>query len=243
VSCTKVVEEAIRRHDYIDYGETDFGVHALVPEARVFDKILGWREVYTVWARLNLGVLEGDDPAGSHGARVLAIAISDFACAPRNSNYVYKGETATPCNVAVDSSGNTSIDFGTCAYSGCGPIFIVANAGPDSDYLVPSANVMAYAPPLNPSSVTTCRIDSTKEMSDLLYLCRRATLDSANKRYVTTFSTWDKRNASYSFTHAVIALREAGVTMALFYYPFNTTYTKSSADIYRYLYDIAVGYQ
>jgi len=242
VSCTKAIEEAVKRRDYIDYGETDFGVHALVPEARVFDKILGWREVYTVWARLNLGILEGDDPAGSYGAQALAIAVSDFLCAPKDSGYVYKGEKATPCSVPVDSSGNTSINFGSCLYGGCGPIFIVANAGPDSNYNVSTTNIQAYAPPLNPASVSACRIDSSKEMSDLLYLCRRGEMDTTNKRSTTTFSTWDKRNVSYSFTHAIVAIRAGASVMALFYYPFNTTYTKSSTDIYRYLYDIAVGY-
>jgi len=251
VSCTKTIEEAIRRRDYIDYGETDYGVHALVPEARVFDKVLGWREVYTVWARLELSPVEGGDPAGYYGADVLARAVARYMCGPRSSNYVYKCETSIPCNVSCSvpsgsTVGTTSIDFSLCnSITDCLPTFLVVNTTATITYSTSVNSVMAYAPPLDPNSVTICRVDASKEMSDLLYLCRYSYLDSANKRFVTTFSTWDRRSATYSFTHAAIGAYNSTENnySVYFYYPFNTTYTKGSTDIYRYLYDVAVSYQ
>jgi len=245
VSCTKAIEEAVKRRDYIDYGETDFGVHALVPEARVFDKVLGLREVYTVWARLNLGVLEGDDPAAKYGALGLASSVAVALCGPRSSTYKYSCETATPCGYGVScSQGVSAIDFANCIFTTrCAPMFFVMNAGPDSSGLLSDTAIQAFAPPLDPGTVSQCSYSSTKQMSDLLYLCRYSFDDTTNNRGVVTFSTWDKRNTSYSFTHATIGYKDGTTLGAYFYYPFNTTYTKSSTDIYRYLYDIAVGYQ
>jgi len=250
VSCTKRVEEAVKRRDYIDYGETDYGVHALVPEARVFDKVLGWREVYTVWARLELSPVDGGDPVVAPGADLLSQAIARYMCGPRDSTYKYKCESSTPCDTTYCSipSGSTvgtsSIDFSLCgATDRCAPTFVVTSASQSTT--ISTSNVAAYAPPLDPNTVSSCRFDASKEMSDLLYLCRYDYPDTVNKRYITTFSTWDRRSANYSFTAAVIGGYNSVISgyYVHFYYPFNTTYTKGSTDIYRYLYDVAVSYQ
>jgi len=247
VSCTKAVEEAIRRHDYIDYGETDFGVHALVPEARVFDKILGWREVYTVWARLNLGIIEGDDPLTAMGSIFASRAFPEFICGPQGSyTWTAEGSSATPCQ---DISSPP--DFSRCRLAVCAPAFyLLNNPSFTSGYIVSVSYIVAATVPLSGSSVSACNISgdsnfSGKVMSDLLYLCRYQYADTINLRYVTTYSTWDKRSSSYSFTHAALGQYSSGGSSQIIHlvYPFGTTYNKSATDIYRFLYDIAVGYQ
>jgi len=247
VSCTKRVEEAVKRRDYIDYGETEYGVHALVPEARVFDKVLGWREVYTVWARLELGIVDGDDPLTAMGALFTSRAFPEFICGPQGSyTWTAEGSNVTPCQ---DISRPP--DFSRCRMTVCAPVFyLLNNPSFTSGYLVSVSYVSAATTPLSGSSVSECNLSadsnfSGKVMGDLLYLCRYQYADTTNLRYITTFSAWDKRSATYSFTHAALGQYTSGATSQTLYliYPFGTTYNKGSTDIYRFLYDVAVSYQ
>jgi len=202
-----------------------------------------------VYARAELGIVDGDDPVTVIGAVRLADAVATFMCGPQNSSYVYSCETSTPCvelctTQSGSSVGTTNVNFSRCVWtSDCAPTLFVATSGPDQYGIIGSSSVSAYAPPLSPSSVSACSFNSSLQMSDLLYLCRRAFGDDANKRVITTFSTWDRRSASYSFSYAIIGRISGSTLYASFAYPFNTTYTKGSTDIYRYLYDIAVSYQ
>lgn len=242
MSCSKAVEEAIKRHDYIDYNETDYGVHALIPEARVFDKVLGLREVYTLWARLNLAAVEEDDPLTRVGAEIVSKALAEYLCGPQSSTIKWNTEDATPCNPALN------VYFNRCGRSTCAPVLYIANVNyaiTDSIYF---SDIRAFALPNNSSQCTSYpdNFPSDKKMSDPLYLCRYGYHDSQNKRYVVTFSSWDKTTNSYSFNIAAVGELSSDYAVAVavnLVYQYGATYTKSPTDIYRYLYDIAVVYQ